>query len=251
MSEQATEIEPGGFAIPPRKCLFGVTILLVEDSRSASEMLRLFASESGARLRRADSLQAASRHLAIYRPQVVIVDLGLPDGDGLTLIEHLANASIPFSAIVATSGSDPLEWEERARATGAHACLSKPIGSLRDFQACLLSVLPDRGKRQAAATEIDVRGHAAVRSAHEEDLRRALALLIEATAAGDDDTILYCSRFLAGSTMGPEDAAHGRVAGEIAGLKGEAHQLQEAGRELIARLQRRLEATPGGLRGAA
>jgi CheY-like chemotaxis protein len=251
MSEQATETEPGGYAIPPRKCLFGVTILLVEDSRSASEVLRLYAAECGARHRRADSLQAASRHLAIYRPQVVIVDLGLPDGDGLALIEHLANASIPFGAIVATSGMDPVEWEARTRAAGAHACLSKPISSLRDFQACMLSVLPDRGKRQAADTEIDVHGHAAVRSAHEEDLRRALALLIEATTAGDDDTILYCARFLAGSTIGADDVSYRRVAEEINGLEGDAGRTREASSELIDRLQRRLAATPGGLRGAA
>jgi CheY-like chemotaxis protein len=251
MSEQATDTEPGGFAIPPRKCLFGVTILLVEDSRSASEVLRLFAAESGARLRRADSLQAASRHLAIYRPQVVIVDLGLPDGDGLALIEHLATASIPFGSIVATSGMDPVEWEARTRAAGAHACLSKPIRSLRDFQACILSVLPDRGKRQAADTEIDVESHAAVRSAHEEDLRRALALLIEASAAGDAETIVYCSRFLAGSTLGTDDVPYGRVAVAVADLAGDDGRIREATAELIACLQRRLEATPGGMRGAA
>ena len=64
-----------------RQCLFAVTILLVEDSRSASEAIRLYAAESGARVRRADSLHAASRHLAIYRPNVVMVDLGLPDGE--------------------------------------------------------------------------------------------------------------------------------------------------------------------------
>ena len=47
-----------------RQCLFAVTILLVEDSRSASEAIRLYAAESGARVRRADSLHAASRHLS-------------------------------------------------------------------------------------------------------------------------------------------------------------------------------------------
>ena len=52
-----------------RQCLFAVTILLVEDSRSASEAIRLYAAESGARVRRADSLHAASRHLADLPPQ--------------------------------------------------------------------------------------------------------------------------------------------------------------------------------------
>jgi hypothetical protein len=117
----------------------------------------------------------------------------------------------------------------------------------------MLSVLPDRGKRQAADTDIDIdiQGHAAVRSAHEEDLRRALALLIEATTAGDDDTILYCARFLAGSTIGADDLAYGRVAEGIAGLEGDAGRMREASSDLIDCLQRSLAATSGGLRGAA
>ena len=113
-----------------RQCLFAVTILLVEDSRSASEAIRLYAAESGARVRRADSLHAASRHLAIYRPNVVMVDLGLPDGDGMALIRHLASASTPLGAIVALSGHERAAWQAEALQAGAAACLEKPIASL-------------------------------------------------------------------------------------------------------------------------
>ena len=131
-----------------RQCLFAVTILLVEDSRSASEAIRLYAAESGARVRRADSLHAASRHLAIYRPNVVMVDLGLPDGDGMALIRHLASASTPLGAIVALSGHERGAWQAEAIEAGAAACLEKPIASLRAFQECVLSVLPDAETRR-------------------------------------------------------------------------------------------------------
>ena len=56
MSEPVTETELRALGSLRRQCLFAVTILLVEDSRSASEAIRLFAAESGARVRRADSL---------------------------------------------------------------------------------------------------------------------------------------------------------------------------------------------------
>ena len=151
MSEPLAAAEPalrasGGLR---RQCLFAVTILLVEDSRSASEAIRLFAAESGARVRRADSLHAASRHLAIYRPNVVMVDLGLPDGDGLALVRHLASAATPITAIVALSGHERGSWQAEATLAGAAACLDKPIPSLRAFQECVLAVLPDADSRRA------------------------------------------------------------------------------------------------------
>jgi CheY-like chemotaxis protein len=193
-----------------RQCLFAVTILLVEDSRSASEAIRLFAAESGARVRRADSLHAASRHLAIYRPNVVMVDLGLPDGDGLALVRHLASAATPIGAIVALSGHDRGAWQGDAIAAGAAACLEKPIPSLRAFQECVLSVLPDaESRRRPDERDVAVDTRASVRTALEEDLRRARALLAEALPAGDSDTVAYCAQFVGsvGEMLGDRDLA--------------------------------------------
>jgi CheY-like chemotaxis protein len=222
---------------PRRHCLFGVTILLVEDSRGASEALRLFAAESGARLRRADSLASAGRHLAIYRPNVVIVDLGLPDGDGLALVRHLAEAATPLRAIIAMSGHDGALWLPAARAAGAAACLEKPIPSLRAFQECVLSVLPDAAGRQGPrAGDLSLDGRASMRAAFDADLRRARDLLGEAVARADRETIAYCAQFV-GSVgemiADPELAAAARAAGTGVG----------AG-ELMTRLDDRIAAQP-------
>ncbi|HRO10603.1 response regulator [Amaricoccus sp.] len=191
-----------------RQCLFAVTILLVEDSRSASEAIRLYAAESGARVRRADSLHAAGRHLAIYRPNVVIVDLGLPDGSGLALIRHLASASTPIGAIVAMSGHERASWQAEALEAGAAGCLEKPIASLRAFQERILSVLPDAATRRAPEErELALAGRASVGAALADDMRRARSLLGEALPAGDLDTIAYCAQFLGsvGEMLGDAD----------------------------------------------
>jgi CheY-like chemotaxis protein len=205
-----TNPEPEPRAAPSfrRQCLFAVTILLVEDSRSASEAIRLYAAESGARHRRADSLRAASRHLAIYRPNVVMVDLGLPDGDGLALVGQLASASPPLGAIVALSGHERASWQAEAIAAGAAACLEKPIPSLKAFQECVLSVLPDAESRRGPdARELALTGRASVGTALADDLRRARWLLAEAIPEEDPETIAYCAQFLGsvGEMLGDRD----------------------------------------------
>jgi CheY-like chemotaxis protein len=208
MPEPLIEAEQRALGSLRRQCLFAVTILLVEDSRCASEAIRLFAAESGARVRRADSLHAASRHLAMYRPNVVMVDLGLPDGDGMALIRHLASASTPLSAIVALSGHDRTDWQAEAIASGAAACLEKPIPSLRAFQQAVLAVLPDaETRRRPEERALALAGRASVTAAFADDLRRARGLLEQALPCGDRDTVGYCAQFLrsVGEMLGDHD----------------------------------------------
>ncbi len=137
--------DPDPLSFPPprgttQRPLFGMKLLLVEDSRFAAEAVRLMCLKSGARLRRADSLQAAHRHLASYRPDVVIVDMGLPDGCGDALIAELAGMEPEIPALLGLSG-DP--WaEDQAIAAGARGFLHKPLGALAAFQHAILSALP-------------------------------------------------------------------------------------------------------------
>ena len=86
--------------------LLGQTLLVVEDSRFACEALRLICQRSGARIRRADSLKSASRHLCTYRPGIVLVDVGLPDGSGIDLIRTLAKSDPRIPLIMAMKATN-------------------------------------------------------------------------------------------------------------------------------------------------
>lgn len=120
--------------------LLGLTVLVIEDSRYACEAMRLLCLRSGARIRRADCLRSARRHLQVYRPSVVIVDLGLPDGSGLELISELTSTEPRVEVVLATSG-DP-DGEKIAAKAGADGFLPKPITSLSVFQETVLMSLP-------------------------------------------------------------------------------------------------------------
>ncbi len=129
--------------------LLGHTVLLVEDSRFASEAVRLLSLRSGARIRRADSLASAARHLRSYCPSVAVIDLGLPDGSGLDLIAELATAPARVAVILATSGDGT--QGPAAMDAGADGFIEKPVSSLGVFQQAVLSRLPPTARPAGAA----------------------------------------------------------------------------------------------------
>jgi two-component system OmpR family response regulator len=131
------ELTPMGRNTRP---LIGKTVLIVEDSRFICEAARLMCLHSGARLRRADSLAAARRHLNVYFPTIVIFDVGLPDGSGLQLISELAGASPRISVILGTSGDDLMHHQSLK--AGADGFLAKPFENLSCFQSTILQLLP-------------------------------------------------------------------------------------------------------------
>ncbi|MCP5088288.1 MAG: response regulator [Rhodobacteraceae bacterium] len=128
-----------------RRPLFGLTILLVEDSRCCSQAVRMMSVKSGARMRRADCLRSARRHLMIYRPDVVMIDLGLPDGSGVELIEELNEMPDWSSAVVALSGDDGGPGKAQAMEAGAACFLTKPLQDILHFQQAVLSVANKMG----------------------------------------------------------------------------------------------------------
>ena len=181
--------------------LLGQTVLLVEDSRFASEAVRMLAQRSGARIRRADCMASAERHLLTYRAGVAIVDLGLPDGCGLELIARLSRASMRPAVLLATSGQAPDEVEADALAAGADGFLPKPVESLAVFQQAILRHLPaddrPRGLRALGTETV-----APDRLALAEDLARAGQML-------DDHGVAprFVADFLAGLARTGHDAA--------------------------------------------
>lgn len=183
---------------PERLPMRGITVLAVEDSRFASEALRLMCQRSGARLRRAETLAAAQSHLKLYRPDIVIIDLGLPDGRGEALIRELQQRSPRPRAVLGTSG-DP-QGRQIALAAGADGYLEKPLESLRAFQQMLIRHLPELAEDPAAEDMLVAPDPLAL---HDDLVRAAAALAAEP----DPPRRRYIADFLAGVARHAHDPA--------------------------------------------
>lgn len=203
-----------------RRPLLGLTILVVEDSRYASEAMRLLCLKSGARIRRADCLTSGRRHLQIYRPSGVIVDCGLPDGSGIELIDELARATPRVGVLLATSGDTDVE--ATAMAAGADGFLPKPVSSLAAFQEAILSRIPsDRhpsGPRAVSEELIQPD-----RVAFDDDMAHAADILRDSE---EDGSIDYLAQFLRGVANSADDTDLANAAQDLAKARTEGRAVR-------------------------
>jgi DNA-binding response OmpR family regulator len=206
------------FAAPSRmptanRPLLGLTILVVEDSRFACEAMRLLCLRSGARIRRADCLKSARRHLQVYRPSVVIADLGLPDGSGVELIEELAKATPRVPVILGTSGDDFLR--DAAISAGADGFLEKPITSLVGFQNAVLSRLPVE-QRPLGPRIVQDDLISPDPMAYHDDMAHVADVLSE---SAEEKTLDYVAQFVSGVARSAHDTALEQAAASLAAAR--------------------------------
>ena len=63
----------------------------------------------------------------LQSPDVILLDLGLPAGDGFTVLEHLANGNLASIPVIVVSGRDHTANCERSLKAGARIFLQKPV----------------------------------------------------------------------------------------------------------------------------
>ena len=111
-------------------------ILVVDDSIDAMDSLRTVLEMHGHCVRCANSAEAALEVARSFRPEVAVLDIGLPGMDGFELARRLrrspANADI---VLIALTGYGQAQDRARTRAAGFHHHLTKPadLGALVEF----------------------------------------------------------------------------------------------------------------------
>jgi two-component system KDP operon response regulator KdpE len=101
-------------------------VLIVDDELPIRRFLRVSLAGEGYRVVEAATAAEALQQIAAQRPDVVVLDLGLPDRDGLTLTREVREwSSVP---IVVLSVRDRESDKVAALEAGADDYLTKPFG---------------------------------------------------------------------------------------------------------------------------
>jgi DNA-binding NtrC family response regulator len=141
------------------------TILVVDDEKTIADGLRLTLESEGYGVRTAGSVREALSALVQGDPHAAIVDLMLPDGDGLQLTRELKRRDPALEVLVITAYGSVRKAMEATKGAGAFHVVEKPfdpdevVGLVRNaFERRKLVVenseLRRRLAEQAADTEI-------------------------------------------------------------------------------------------------
>ncbi|WP_300005140.1 two-component system response regulator KdpE [uncultured Cedecea sp.] len=111
-----------------------ITVLVIEDEKEIGRFLRTALEDESLRVFDAETLQRGLIEAATRKPDVVILDLGLPDGDGVEFIRDFRQWS--QAPIIVLSARDNEQDKITALDAGADDFLSKPFG-IGELQARL------------------------------------------------------------------------------------------------------------------
>jgi len=115
------------------------SILVVEDELELAKSTLAFLSENGFLPFHAKDLKSARELLKLEKFTAVLLDLGLPDGDGMSLIKEIKNPKEEIGLII-ISAKDTLDKKVQGLELGADDYLTKPF-FFSELNARLKSVI--------------------------------------------------------------------------------------------------------------
>jgi two-component system nitrogen regulation response regulator NtrX len=122
-------------------------ILVVDDEPDICELVREILEDEGYSVTTAEDGEAARIAYAGSRPDLVLLDIWMPDIDGISLLREWSADGSPSCPVVVMSGHGTLETAVEATRLGAHDFVQKPL-SLAKLLATVRQAL-EAGTRQA------------------------------------------------------------------------------------------------------
>lgn len=123
--------------------------LIVEDDADSAEVMAQLVATEGFSVATAGTLRDARRQLALQQPDIVLLDLRLPDGSGMALFDDAE--LIARSEVVLVTGHATLETSIEALRVGAADYLVKPVNG-KQLQGVLSRVMKPSALKAELAT---------------------------------------------------------------------------------------------------
>ena len=133
--------------------------LLVDDDSDAAETMAMLIANEGFTVATAGSLRDARRQMVLQEPDIVLLDLMLPDGSGMELIAEVKH--LPNAELVLITGHASLDTSIQALRLGASDYLVKPM-SLKQLQGVLSRVTKPSALKAVAGdleSQLEAEGH--------------------------------------------------------------------------------------------
>ena len=114
-------------------------LLIIEDEQGLRENITTYFSDDGNICESCRDLSSAMDKLAIYEYDCILLDIGLPDGEGFTILEYL-RAKMKSESVIIISARNSLDDKLRGLNVGADDYLTKPF-HLAELKARVVAVL--------------------------------------------------------------------------------------------------------------
>ena len=150
-------------------------ILIVDDEVGIRELLSEILQDEGYRVALAENASEARAYRQRQQPALVLLDIWMPDTDGVTLLREWGSTALLTMPVIMMSGHGTIETAVEATRIGAFDFLEKPIGLSK-----LLSTIARAFKTAAAKEPRRVSLGALGTSAAIRETEKALEALIAA-----------------------------------------------------------------------
>ena len=122
-------------------------ILVVDDDPGMRQALQVRLRANGYDVRCAANGAGAISEARKHRPDLIVLDLGIPDGDGFVVLDILkGNFNLSSVPVIVLSGRDRSANEERVLNAGARAFLQKPVEN-DEFLAVIRHTLDEKHQK--------------------------------------------------------------------------------------------------------
>ena len=150
-------------------------ILVVDDEIGIRELLSEILSEEGYQVRLAENASEARAFRSRTRPELVLLDIWMPDTDGITLLKEWASAGLLTMPVVMMSGHGTIDTAVQATRIGAFDFLEKPI-ALQKLLSTVGRALKHGGAEPPASLSLAALGRANVIAELKQRLERVATL---------------------------------------------------------------------------